>query len=67
MKNEEIVKTITEHTVLITETRDDVRQILTNHLPHINKKIDKFYWVFVGGIVSVLIGLATLFLKSGIK
>ena len=67
MKNEEVVKTLTEHTVLITEVREDVREIKNNHLPHMYKKIDRFYWVFVGGIVSILIGLVTLLFKSNVK
>lgn len=41
MRREEIIKKIAEHSVLIKETRDDVKEIKQNDLPHIKKAIEQ--------------------------
>ena len=41
MKNEEITQKIIEHSVLIKEVREDVKEIKNNHLPHLDGKIQE--------------------------
>ena len=55
---------LTRVETLVEETRDDVKTIMLNHLPHLNKRLDKFYWIFLGGIISILTGIMILFLKG---
>lgn len=56
MRKEEIVKKVTEHTVLIKAVREDVKQIRSNELPHLRKRLD---WI-IGLIITSLVSLAFL-------
>lgn len=70
MKREEIIKHLIQHGVLIKETRTDVKEtrealkdLKDNHLFHLDKKLDKFYWVFIGGVITVLTAVIIAFIR----
>ena len=57
MKREEIIKSITEHRVLIEEIRNDVKDIKDNHLKHIYEKIERFQFWLIGLLVTLVMTL----------
>ena len=61
MKNEEYKLDTTER---ITRLETKVDEILGNHLPHIQDKIDRIQWLLVTSLVGVIISLVVLLVKK---
>lgn len=62
MKKEEVIKTIAEHSVLIKEVRDDVKDIKENHLRHIYEKLEgQSKWLIALLTAIILTLIATIF------
>ena len=57
MKNEEIVKHLVKHGVIINYIKKDVQDIKKNHLPHIYKQQTRLLFVVIGGLISLLIAI----------
>ena len=49
-----IQEKITKVDEALIGVQKDVREILTNHLPHMNKKLN---WLFLAIVISAIIGL----------
>jgi len=32
-----------------------IEHLITNHLPHLEKKVDKLIWIIIGGLITVLV------------
>ena len=40
------------------ELKEDIEEILTNHLPHLERKVDKMTWLLVITLVGIITELA---------
>lgn len=43
----------------ITRVETKIEEMLTNHLPHIEAKVDRIHWILVTTLITLVIGLAT--------
>lgn len=50
-----------EHRLTSLET--NVREIKDNHLPHIERKIDRAYWFLITTLATVILSLIMIFFK----
>lgn len=49
-----------ENRLTSLETR--LEDLITNHLPHLESKIDRIYWLLVTTMIALVINLANKFL-----
>ncbi len=61
MKNNFTNKEIYER---ITRLEVKVEEIVKNHLPHLEGKVDRIGWLLVTTLISIIIGLILLMFKA---
>ena len=47
----------------ITRLETKVDDVMTNHLPHIQKKVDRIQWLIITTLVTVVVGLGFIIVK----
>jgi len=67
MTEEEIIKLLTKHSVLIEEIRKDVKDIKDNHLKHVYKKLESQDRWLIGLLTAVILTLIATIINLVVK